>query len=89
LAGILDWTSTALGDAARDFVTFATFGGWDFVERVLVHYPGTVDGAFRERLRYMARLLSVMWLGEAQQNGGDVRKHLTWVENAFDAGVSR
>lgn len=88
LAGVLDWTSTMLGDAARDFVTFATFGGWGFVERVLAHYPGTVDGGFRERLRYMARLLSVMWLGEAQQNGGDVRRAITWVENAFDADAA-
>lgn len=83
LTGILDWTFTALGDAARDFVTCATFGGWSFVERVLADYPGAVDGGFRERLRYMARLLSVMWLGEAQLNGGDVAKHITWVENAF------
>lgn len=83
LAGILDWTAAVLGDAARDFVTCATFGGWDFVDRVLAHYPGPVDAAFQERLQYMARLLSVMWLGEAQQNGGDVRKCITWVENAF------
>lgn len=83
LAGILDWTFTALGDAASDFVTCATFGGWGFVERVLAHYPDTVDDGFHERLRYAARLLSVMWLGQAQQNGGDVGKHIIWVENAF------
>ena len=83
LVGILDWTSTALGDAARDFVSFATVGGWCLVERVLAHYPVAVDGGFRERLRYMARFLSVMWLGEARLNGGDVRKHVTWVEQTF------
>ena len=85
LAGLVDWTCTTLGDAARDFVTFAAFGGWGLVEQVLANYSGTVDSDFRERLRFMARFLSVMWLGEAQQNGGDVRKHITWVENAFDA----
>ena len=88
LAGMLDWTSTLLGDAARDFVTPATFGGWGFVERVLGHYPGTVDSGFLERLRYMARFLSVMWLGEAQLNGGDVRKHIEWVRHAFDDEVT-
>jgi aminoglycoside phosphotransferase (APT) family kinase protein len=89
LVGILDWTFPALGDPARDFVACATFGGWGFVERVLAHYPGAVDAGFRERLRYMARFLSVMWLGEAQLNGGDVRKHVTWLENAFDAEAAR
>jgi len=88
LTGILDWTSAALGDAAlgdaaRAFVTCAAFGGWDFVERVLAHYPATVDAGFRERLRYMGRLLSVMWLGEARLNGGDLAKHVAWVEHAF------
>lgn len=88
LVGILDWTYTLLGDAARDFVTPATYGGWGFVERVLAHYPGDVDPGFRDRLRFMARVLSVMWLGEAVQNGGDVRRHVAWVGNAFAGGAS-
>jgi aminoglycoside 2''-phosphotransferase len=83
LAGILDWTFTAMGDAAIDFVSCALFGGWGFVERVLAHYPGTVDDGFHERLRYAARLLSVMGLGEAKMNGGDVPRHIIRVENAF------
>jgi aminoglycoside 2''-phosphotransferase len=83
LAGILDWTFTAMGDAASDFVSCAFFGGWGFVERVLAHYPGTVDDGFPERLRYAARLLSVMGLGQTKMNGGDVARHIIWVENAF------
>jgi len=83
LAGILDWTDAGLGDPASDFVTCATFGGWTFVERVTRHYSGAVDRSFWERLRYMAQLLSVMWLGEACKNGGDVAKHVAWVKNAF------
>ena len=83
LAGILDWTFTAMGDAAMDFVSCALFGGWGFVERVLAHYPATVDDGFRERVRYAAWLLSVMGLGQARMNGGDVARHIIWVENAF------
>jgi aminoglycoside 2''-phosphotransferase len=83
LAGIIDWTFTCLGDAAMDFVSCALFGGWGFVERVLAHYPGTVDDGFLERLHYAARLGSVMWLGLAQQEGRDVGRYIAWVENAF------
>jgi hypothetical protein len=72
-----------LSHAATDFVSCALFGGWGFVERVLAHYPGTVDGGFHGRLRYAARLLSVMGLGQAKMNGGDVARHIIWVENAF------
>jgi aminoglycoside phosphotransferase (APT) family kinase protein len=73
LAGILDWTYSVIGDAARDFVACAAFGGWDFVEQVLRHYPGRVDADFRHRVRYMAQWLSVIWLGEAVRHEGDVR----------------
>lgn len=83
LVGILDWTAALLGDPARDFVAPATFGGWRFVEMILEHYRGTVDAGFRQRLRYVTRLLSVMWLGEARLTGGDVDKHIGWVERAF------
>jgi aminoglycoside phosphotransferase (APT) family kinase protein len=83
LAGILDWTDGGLGDAARDFVTLVTFGGWDFADQALASYRHELDNGFRERLRFMARFLSVMWLGEAVMNAGDVAKHVTWVRNAF------
>jgi aminoglycoside phosphotransferase (APT) family kinase protein len=85
LIGILDWTDAAVGDAARDFVTCATFGGWKLVELVLRSYPLSLDAGFRERLAFMARLLSVMWLGDVVLNGADVDKHVTWVRNAFAA----
>jgi hypothetical protein len=35
----------------------------------------------------MARFLSVMWLGEAEQFRGNVGRHKTWVRNAL-AGQS-
>lgn len=83
LAGILDWTDAILGDAARDFVFLVTWRGWEFAEQVLCSYPHAVDEEFRDRLDFMARLLSVMWLADAHEQGGDLAKHIAWVRNAF------
>ena len=85
LAGILDWTDATLGDAARDFVVFVAAHGWRFADEVIRHYPHPVDQGFRERLDYMARLLSVMWLAESLEQESDVSKHVRWVRNAFAA----
>ena len=85
LAGILDWTDAILGDAARDFVFLVTWRGWAFAERVLRSYPHTVDDGFGDRLEFMARLLSVMWLADAHEQGGDLGKHIAWVHNAFES----
>lgn len=83
LVGILDWTDAILGDPARDFMPLVTFGGWPFVDQVLAHYRPGVDAGFRDRLRFMARLLPLMWLGHAHLRGEDIRRHLRWVSNAF------
>jgi aminoglycoside phosphotransferase (APT) family kinase protein len=85
LVGIVDWTFTALGDAVGDFVACATLGGWGFVDQVLAHYPCAVDDGFHERLRYAARVKSLVLLGHAQQNGDDVRNLIIGVKNAFAA----
>jgi aminoglycoside phosphotransferase (APT) family kinase protein len=83
LTGILDWTDATLGDAARDFVSLVTSGGWDFAEEALRSYGPGPDRAFRKRLRVMSQLLSILWLGEAHARGADVPKHVAWVRNAF------
>jgi aminoglycoside phosphotransferase (APT) family kinase protein len=83
LVGIIDWTDAVLGDEARDFVVLAAWQGWRFVDDVLRSYPHSVDHEFRERISYAARLLSVIWLAEAHEQGGDAAKHLAWVHNAF------
>jgi aminoglycoside phosphotransferase (APT) family kinase protein len=82
LTGILDWTDAALGDAARDFVFLVTWRGWEFAEEVMCNYRLPLDKEFRERLSFMARFLSVIWLGEAQAQGTDVARHIEWVRNA-------
>ena len=86
LAGIIDWTDTILGDSVRDFVGLVAWRGWGFTEEVLCSYRLPLDGGFRERLRFMARLLSTIWLAEAQSRGTDVAKGIEWVRNAFAAG---
>jgi aminoglycoside phosphotransferase (APT) family kinase protein len=83
LTGILDWTDVILGDSARDFVFLVTWRGWGFAEEVLRSYPHSVDTEFRERLRFMARLLSVMWLALAHEQHADVAKNIDRVRNAF------
>jgi aminoglycoside phosphotransferase (APT) family kinase protein len=83
LVGILDWTDTMLGDPARDFVFLVTWRGWEFAEDVFRSYPRPVDGAFRQRLGFMARLLSVMWLALAHEQKADLVTHVDGVRNAF------
>ena len=83
LTGIIDWTDATLDDPARDFVGFVTSRGWGFAENVLRSYPHRLDLAFRERLAFKARLLSLIWLGEAREHGVDVPKLTEWVRNAF------
>jgi aminoglycoside phosphotransferase (APT) family kinase protein len=83
LGGVIDWTDTMLGDAARDFVFLVTWRGWHYAEEVLRHYPRAVDREFRTRLRYMAQLLSLMWLAFAHEQGTDLSKHIQAVRNAF------
>jgi aminoglycoside phosphotransferase (APT) family kinase protein len=83
LQGIIDWTDAMLGDPVRDFVALVPALGWTFTDIVLQHYAHPVNEAFLERLRVLARVLSVMWLTEAHERGGDVQKHRQWVRRAF------
>jgi aminoglycoside phosphotransferase (APT) family kinase protein len=83
LSGIIDWTDTILGDAARDFVFLVAWRGWSFAEEVLRSYPHPVDSGFRDRLRFMARILTPVWLGLAIRRGTEVEKLTGWVRNAF------
>ena len=85
LTGIIDWTDAMLGDPARDFVGLVTSRGWRFAENVLRNYPHRLDLTFRARLGFMARLLSLIWLAEAREQGTDVPKLTEWVHNAFVA----
>lgn len=90
LAGILDWSDAVLGDPARDFAPLASWYGWSFVDDVLRGYPHRVDHGFRERVQFMARVLSMLWLAEAREwtpdAGGDIARHVRWVHHVFADG---
>lgn len=88
LTGILDWTDSMVGDPARDFAGFVTWRGWEFAEEVLRSYPISRDEGFGDRLRFMARLLSVMWLAGAHERDSGVAEGIEWVRNAFAVGSS-
>ena len=83
IEGVIDWSDSHLGDAARDFVFLVTWKGWPFVDEVLDLYPRAIDGEFRARLRYMAQWLSPIWLAYAHAENREVAKHIRYVHNAF------
>jgi aminoglycoside phosphotransferase (APT) family kinase protein len=83
ITGILDWTDAILGDPARDFVFLVTWQGWQFAERVMREFGPSVDATYRERLRFMARLLSLVWLGESHARGENNAAHIASVQRAF------
>ena len=83
LTGILDWTDAILGDPARDFVFIVAWRGWAYVEDVIRHYPHGVDEGFRDRLRFMSKWLTVLWLALAHERNTEFVKLTGWVRNAF------
>jgi aminoglycoside phosphotransferase (APT) family kinase protein len=83
LRGVVDWTDTHLGDAARDFVFLVTWKGWQFAEEVLRLYARAIDPEFRARLRHMAQWLSLIELGYAHAENQDLARYIRHVHNAF------
>ena len=89
LTGIIDWTDVILGDAVRDFVFLVGWRGWSFTEAVLRHYRHPLDDGFRDRLEFMSRLLTPVWLGLAHNRGSDVEKMRSWLHNAYGEKAGR
>jgi hypothetical protein len=83
IQGVIDWTDTHLGDPAGDFRFLVTWKGWQFAEEVLRLYPGAIDRSFRDRLRFMAQLMSLMGLGHTSAENGDLVRCIREVHNAF------
>lgn len=84
LLGVIDWTDTMLGEAARDFAFLVTWRGWRFAEEVLHHYPRAVEPNFRERLHFIAQMLSTIELGYMHEGGHDLTKYVRAVRYAFE-----
>ena len=83
LSGIIDWTDAALGDPVFDFAVLVAWQGWGFYESVRGAYAGALDRQFDTRLAFLARVLSLDWLWECQQQAADTEKHVRWITNAF------
>ncbi|MEX0875812.1 MAG: phosphotransferase [Actinomycetota bacterium] len=81
LTGIIDWADMLIGDAARDFVPLVSHGDSLF-DRVIRHYDPPVESGFVERVNWMARVLHLCWLRQADP-GEDLRKHQVWLRRTF------
>jgi aminoglycoside phosphotransferase (APT) family kinase protein len=88
LAEILDWPEARLGDPATDFAGVVATGRWRLAEEVEKHYGLPLGKGFWDRLRFYARLLSVIWLAAAEVQGSDLTRPTRWVKQAFDHGPS-
>jgi hypothetical protein len=82
LDSVVDEALKWISELSPPFDRFVTWRGWPFAEEILRAYPHSLDRGFRDRLRFVSRLLSVMWLAEAYERHGDVTKHIAWVRNA-------
>ena len=83
VVGLLDFGDAALGDPALDFVVLPSWLGWEKTERVLRAYATPTDSGLLERLRFLSRAGSLIWLHDTHLQNADVEKHRRWVLNAF------
>lgn len=84
LSGLIDWTDAMATDPAVDFVGLITIGDWRFIDKVIAAYPLALDEDFGARLDWLARALTLRWLGEAlTEESAAPATHLKWVERAF------
>jgi aminoglycoside phosphotransferase (APT) family kinase protein len=83
---LIDFGDLSLGDPALDFVGLYCWLGRSFIDTLLAYYPLPLDEGFHERLRFVARVMSLCWLGDASLEGRPDRipKHQDWVRTAFD-----
>ncbi|HET9894188.1 MAG TPA: aminoglycoside phosphotransferase family protein [Streptosporangiaceae bacterium] len=85
LTGLIDFTDAMVGDPVLDFAGLIGVGGYDFIARVADFYDLALGDGFWPRLRWLARMLTLLWLAEAVTNDpGAVPMHLAWVGRAFD-----
>ncbi|MHB8245798.1 MAG: phosphotransferase family protein [Acidimicrobiales bacterium] len=84
LSGIVDWTDAMATDPVVDFVGLITIGDWAFIDQVIAAYPLALDEDFGARVTWLARALTLRWLGEAlTEESAALSTHLEWVDRAF------
>jgi aminoglycoside phosphotransferase (APT) family kinase protein len=84
--GLLDFADLAFGDPALDFVCLYCWLGRPFVHQVLASYELPLDDGFHDRLSFLARVMSLLWLGDAslEEAVDRIPKHQGWVRAAFE-----
>jgi aminoglycoside 2''-phosphotransferase len=54
VSGVIDWADAVIGDPAIDFACLYTWYGESWLESILAHYTGKLDGGVLSRSRYLA-----------------------------------
>ena len=62
LVGLLDFGDAAFGDPVHDFASLPSQLGWEATEAALDVYALPIDREFRERLGFLSRANSLIWL---------------------------
>jgi aminoglycoside phosphotransferase (APT) family kinase protein len=83
LVGVIDWTDAMVTDPAVDFVGLVTIGDWSFIRAVQASYSRPLDDNFGRRVTWLARTMTLRWLGDVLEEGNDPTRHVAWVERAF------
>ena len=84
LTGLIDFTDAMTGEVVLDFVGLIGIGDYEFIRQVAANYDLPLGAGFDAKLGWLARTLTLTWLGEAADDDPvNIPKHLNWVERAF------
>jgi aminoglycoside phosphotransferase (APT) family kinase protein len=84
LTGLIDFTDAMAGDPVLDFTGLIGLGGYAFIDQVAARYQLPLGSGFDARLRWLARVLTLIWLADsAASDLASITKHLSWVAQAF------
>jgi aminoglycoside phosphotransferase (APT) family kinase protein len=84
LTGLIDFTDAMVGEVVHDFAGLIGIGGYEFIDMVAGHYDLPLGPGFADKLRWLARTLTLSWLADAANDApADVAKHQSWVCLAF------
>lgn len=87
VAAIIDWSDTALGDPAVDFVGLEMWGGRALTERALAHYTGPVDPGFTARVWLRALCVGIYgaYYGVMKKDDAEI----AWSRAALEASLAQ
>jgi aminoglycoside phosphotransferase (APT) family kinase protein len=88
LTGLIDFGDAMAGDPVLDFVWLVGIGGYEFIAAVIRHYGLPLGDGFQETLIWLARVLTLTWLAEAEPAAvpGQLRPVASAFERASPCG---